>query len=68
MVAPVGERYSQILLKGRNVNGRLVEEFSTPCAFVPLIGEHGWKSDDDFPQISIMALPQAGPSGIMGHR
>ncbi len=44
IVAPVGERYSQILLKGRKVNGRLVEEFSTPCAFVPLIGEHGWKA------------------------
>ena len=43
IVAPVGERYSQILLKGRKVNGRLIEEFSTPCAFVPLIGEHGWK-------------------------
>jgi protein-L-isoaspartate(D-aspartate) O-methyltransferase len=43
IVAPVGERYSQILLKGRKVNGHLTEEFSTPCAFVPLIGEHGWK-------------------------
>jgi protein-L-isoaspartate(D-aspartate) O-methyltransferase len=43
LVAPVGERYSQILHKGRKVNGRLMEEFSTPCAFVPLIGEHGWK-------------------------
>jgi protein-L-isoaspartate(D-aspartate) O-methyltransferase len=44
VVAPVGERYSQVLLKARKVNGRLVEELSTPCAFVPLIGEHGWKS------------------------
>ena len=44
VVAPVGERYSQILLKGRKVHGQLVEEFSTPCAFVPLIGEHGWKA------------------------
>ncbi len=43
VVAPVGERYSQILLKGRKVNGRLVEEYSTHCAFVPLIGEYGWK-------------------------
>ncbi len=44
IVAPVGERYSQILLKGRKVRGHLVEEFSTPCAFVPLIGAHGWKA------------------------
>ncbi len=43
IVAPVGERYSQILLKGRKVEDHLAEEFSTPCAFVPLIGEHGWK-------------------------
>lgn len=43
VVAPVGERYSQVLLKGRKANGHLVEEFSTPCSFVPLIGEHGWK-------------------------
>jgi protein-L-isoaspartate(D-aspartate) O-methyltransferase len=43
IVAPVGERFSQILLKGRKVKDHLVEEFSTPCAFVPLIGEHGWK-------------------------
>ena len=43
IVAPVGERFSQILLKGRKVNGRLIEELSTPCAFVPLIGEYGWK-------------------------
>ena len=43
IVAPVGERFSQVLLKGRKVNGRLIEELSTPCAFVPLIGEYGWK-------------------------
>lgn len=44
IVAPVGERYSQILLKGRKVQGHLAEEYSTPCAFVPLIGEEGWKA------------------------
>jgi len=44
VVAPVGERFSHMLLKGRKVNDDLVEEFSTPCAFVPLIGEHGWKA------------------------
>ncbi len=44
VVAPVGERFSQILLKGRKVNGRLIEEYNTPCTFVPLIGEHGWEA------------------------
>lgn len=43
IVAPVGERFSQILLKGRKERGSLIEEYSTPCAFVPLIGKHGWK-------------------------
>lgn len=44
IVAPVGERFSQILLKGRKVKDVLLEEYHTPCAFVPLIGEHGWKA------------------------
>jgi protein-L-isoaspartate(D-aspartate) O-methyltransferase len=43
IVAPVGERFSQILLKGRKVNDHLEEAYHTHCAFVPLIGEHGWK-------------------------
>jgi len=42
IVAPVGERFSQRLLKGRKVRNHLEEEYSTPCAFVPLIGEYGW--------------------------
>lgn len=43
IIVPVGDRYSQILMKGRKAGGRLIEESHTPCAFVPLIGEHGWK-------------------------
>jgi len=42
IVAPVGERFSQNLLKGRKVKDQLAEEYHTPCVFVPLIGEHGW--------------------------
>lgn len=42
IVAPVGERFSQILIKGRKRADALVEERSTPCVFVPLIGEYGW--------------------------
>ena len=42
IVAPVGERFSQNLLKGRKVKDQLAEEYHTPCVFVPPIGEHGW--------------------------
>jgi len=43
IVAPVGERFSQIVIRGRIKKGVLVEEFHVPCVFVPLIGEYGWK-------------------------
>ncbi len=43
IVAPVGERFSQVVIKGRKKKGVLTEEFHTPCVFVPLIGEYGWK-------------------------
>lgn len=43
IVAPVGERFSQILIKGKKEKGILVEEYHTPCVFVPLVGEYGWK-------------------------
>lgn len=43
LVIPVGEdRKSQILIRvTRKETGSTVENFG-PCAFVPLIGEHGW--------------------------
>jgi protein-L-isoaspartate(D-aspartate) O-methyltransferase len=44
IVAPVGERHSQLLIRGRLSKGVLIEEYSIPCVFVPLIGEYGWKS------------------------
>lgn len=43
IVAPVGERFSQMLIKGRKEKGVFVEEYHTPCVFVPLVGEYGWK-------------------------
>jgi len=43
IVAPVGQRFSQVLIKLRKTKGKLDEEYHTPCVFVPLIGEHGWK-------------------------
>lgn len=42
IVAPVGGRASQVVIKGRKEKGALEEEFHTPCLFVPLIGEYGW--------------------------
>jgi len=43
IVIPVGERYSQELLKGRKRGGRLIEEHDVYCSFVPLIGKYGWQ-------------------------
>jgi protein-L-isoaspartate(D-aspartate) O-methyltransferase len=45
LLAPVGSRYSQELLKLRKTAGGTHEEYHTPCVFVPLLGEHGWKED-----------------------
>jgi protein-L-isoaspartate(D-aspartate) O-methyltransferase len=45
LLAPVGSRYSQQLLKIRKTTQGVTEEYHTPCVFVPLIGEHGWKDE-----------------------
>jgi protein-L-isoaspartate(D-aspartate) O-methyltransferase len=45
IVAPVGSRFSQQLLKIRKTSTGVLEEYHTPCVFVPLIGEHGWKNE-----------------------
>jgi protein-L-isoaspartate(D-aspartate) O-methyltransferase len=45
IIAPVGDRFSQQLLKVRKSKGKLLEDYHTPCVFVPLIGEHGWKEE-----------------------
>lgn len=42
IVAPVGSRYNQILVKLKREGERFAEESSTPCVFVPLIGRYGW--------------------------
>lgn len=46
LVAPVGDRFSQQLLKIRKHKGGPLEEYHTPCVFVPLIGKHGWQGED----------------------
>jgi protein-L-isoaspartate(D-aspartate) O-methyltransferase len=45
LIIPLGSRFSQTLLKIRKTEKGLIEEHHTPCVFVPLIGEHGWKKD-----------------------
>ena len=46
LIIPVGSRFSQLLLKIKKTKERLLEEYHTPCVFVPLIGEHGWGKED----------------------
>ncbi len=45
ILAPVGDRYSQQLIRVKKEKGKLSREFHTPCVFVPLVGKHGWKGD-----------------------
>ena len=42
VVAPVGERFSQQLVKVRKSAKGLSEEYHTMCVFVPLVGKYGW--------------------------
>ncbi|MEW6571611.1 MAG: protein-L-isoaspartate(D-aspartate) O-methyltransferase [Nitrospirota bacterium] len=43
IVAPVGDRISQQLLRVKKVGGRLLTQQHIPCVFVPLLGKYGWK-------------------------
>ncbi len=44
MVIPVGDRYLQYLyVVEKKKDGSISYKSVTPCLFVPLIGEHGWK-------------------------
>jgi protein-L-isoaspartate(D-aspartate) O-methyltransferase len=42
-LAPVGTRFSQMLIKIVKHEGKLSESHYTPCVFVPLVGKHGWE-------------------------
>lgn len=44
LVLPVGDLYSQALLRVRKQDGTVLSEDLGGCAFVPLVGEKGWKS------------------------
>jgi protein-L-isoaspartate(D-aspartate) O-methyltransferase len=45
MLAPVGDRFSQQLVKVIKQKGEFLREYHTPCVFVPLVGEYGWKGE-----------------------
>lgn len=45
VVAPVGERYSQYMLKAIKKGNELERHYLIPVAFVPLIGKYGWKDE-----------------------
>lgn len=44
LVIPVGDEYSQDLIKVTKINGKIKKENKGGVRFVKLIGEHGWKS------------------------
>lgn len=50
IVAPVGDRFSQQLIKIKKSSGKILKQYHTPCVFVPLIGKYGWHEEDDNPQ------------------
>ena len=43
LVAPVGSRFSQQLVRLCKRGNRFEEDYSTLCVFVPLIGAYGWE-------------------------
>jgi protein-L-isoaspartate(D-aspartate) O-methyltransferase len=43
IVAPVGDRLSQVLVRAFKRNGELAMEYHIPCVFVPLVGEFGFR-------------------------
>jgi protein-L-isoaspartate(D-aspartate) O-methyltransferase len=47
LVLPVGSRDGQILEKWRKKGTKLECEHIAPVAFVPLVGDFGWDSEDD---------------------
>jgi protein-L-isoaspartate(D-aspartate) O-methyltransferase len=47
LVAPVGSRFEQVLVRLRKEGGALREDRLTECVFVPLVGQQGWDSADE---------------------
>ncbi|MBL7852976.1 MAG: protein-L-isoaspartate(D-aspartate) O-methyltransferase [Cyclobacteriaceae bacterium] len=44
LVIPVGDRERQVMVRIRKVKGKLIKEEFDYFAFVPLLGEKGWKN------------------------
>jgi protein-L-isoaspartate(D-aspartate) O-methyltransferase len=47
MVVPIGSRHHQELVRATNTQHGVELVRLGPCAFVPLIGEEGWREDDE---------------------
>ncbi|HWR57401.1 MAG TPA: protein-L-isoaspartate(D-aspartate) O-methyltransferase [Thermodesulfovibrionales bacterium] len=47
IVAPIGDRLSQQLVKIKKQKGELSREYHTACVFVPLVGKHGWRKGEN---------------------
>jgi protein-L-isoaspartate(D-aspartate) O-methyltransferase len=45
LIAPVGPRWQQELIRLQRRGDDLIKEKLVPVAFVPLIGEHGWEEE-----------------------
>jgi protein-L-isoaspartate(D-aspartate) O-methyltransferase len=43
LIIPIGDKYSQDLIKVTNKNGNYIKENLGGCRFVDLVGVHGWK-------------------------
>jgi protein-L-isoaspartate(D-aspartate) O-methyltransferase len=48
LVIPVGSRHSQVLYQIRKDPSGVDKIASTPCVFVPLVGENGWKEAESY--------------------
>jgi protein-L-isoaspartate(D-aspartate) O-methyltransferase len=46
LVLPVGGREGQVLERWQRQGGQFQSERIAPVAFVPLVGDHGWESDE----------------------
>jgi protein-L-isoaspartate(D-aspartate) O-methyltransferase len=45
LIIPIGNRYSQDLIRVKRAKSRFIEENLGGCRFVDLIGNHGWKDE-----------------------
>lgn len=48
LVLPVGSQFGQVLERWKRKGDDLSRERVAPVAFVPLLGEHGWASDERY--------------------